>query len=239
LERVLAAEASRVVFTCQEAAQDFLARRCECAENRVAYLEHPVVEVDPVCPQGSGAEEPHLLYTGSFYGRRTPFSLLAALLALRTQDPPHPLARARLLHVGPAYPPLDEELADERWRDVYTNIPAVSYREATRLMQRADALVVIDAPSEGPSPFLPSKLSDYLAAKRPVIALTPAGSATERVLRELGVATAVPDCTEAVLDLLSAPLRDKMPEAPAEKYSLAAFARRLNRIYLSAMGKTG
>jgi hypothetical protein len=57
----------------------------------------------------------------------------------------------------------------------------------------ADVLLVIDAPSRGPSLFLPSKLVDYLPFRKPILGLTPGEGASADVLRQLGCPVADPD----------------------------------------------
>ena len=70
--------------------------------------------------------------------------------------------------------------------------------EAAAIARDADVLLVIDAPSDGPSPFLPSKLVDYLPMRRPVFGVTPAAGATADLLKRLGCPTAPPDDVEAI-----------------------------------------
>lgn len=62
---------------------------------------------------------------------------------------------------------------------VFTQIP---YLESLKIISNADYLMVIDAPLEN-SPFFPSKLADYIGAKKPIIALTPKTSATYDILK--------------------------------------------------------
>ena len=52
--------------------------------------------------------------------------------------------------------------------------------EAASAAADADVLLVIDAPSRGPSPFLPSKLIDYLPLRKPILGVTPETGAIGR-----------------------------------------------------------
>ncbi|MFP5379541.1 MAG: hypothetical protein ACLGHP_07300, partial [Vicinamibacteria bacterium] len=57
---------------------------------------------------------------------------------------------------------------------------------------------VIDAPSDGPSLFLPSKLVDYLPLGRPILAITPAEGPTADLVRALGYPVADPGDAGAI-----------------------------------------
>jgi hypothetical protein len=54
----------------------------------------------------------------------------------------------------------------------------VDYLASLRLMQEADGLLTLDAPF-APSVFLPSKLIDYVGARKPIWSISPPGAATE------------------------------------------------------------
>ena len=62
----------------------------------------------------------------------------------------------------------------------------------------ADVLLVIDASSSGPSPFLPSKLIDYLPFRKPILGVTPEPGASAHLLRRLGCPVAQPDDVDSI-----------------------------------------
>jgi glycosyltransferase involved in cell wall biosynthesis len=51
--------------------------------------------------------------------------------------------------------------------------------EAHRHLLSADVLLLIDAPSETPSVFLPSKLVEYIFMNKPILAITPEGTSAD------------------------------------------------------------
>lgn len=59
-------------------------------------------------------------------------------------------------------------------------LPRVPAGEAALLISRARALLILEADCDS-SPFVPSKLADYAMARRPVLAITPPGSALREV----------------------------------------------------------
>jgi hypothetical protein len=88
-----------------------------------------------------------------------------------------------------------------RWRDRVS--PVVARATAAD----ADVLLVIDAPSDGPSPFLPSKLVDYLPLQKPIFGITPHDGATARLLRRLGCSTAAPEDVDGIARAIEALLK--------------------------------
>lgn len=137
-------------------------------------------------------------HVGRFYGPRSPVPLLAGLRLLldRRED----LGDVRFELIGPRWSgPIDLP------QGLVSQGPIVSYLESLAMMRAADALLVIDAPS-GSSPFLPSKLVDYIGAGRPVLGLTPPGAAAGAIA---GIGGAVADpadvdaCADALLAMLS------------------------------------
>ena len=69
-------------------------------------------------------------------------------------------------------------------------------------MANADVLVVIDADFKV-SPFLPSKIFDYLLFDKPMLGLTPPGSATAGFLERLGYPCAGPNDVEQIKNVLT------------------------------------
>jgi hypothetical protein len=63
----------------------------------------------------------------------------------------------------------------------------VPYQESLRLQRSAHYLVIIDSPIADPSlsMFFPSKLLDYMMAKKRILAITTPGSASYQVMRDL------------------------------------------------------
>src|SRR5262249_33818388 len=114
-----------------------------------------------------------VVYTGRFYrGVRTPSALFRALAELNHRMP---LADAlELICVGPQVVEYDPEVAALGLTGIVRLEGRRPKRAADAMAADADVLLVVDAPSDGPSVFLPSKLVDYLAFRKPILGLTPA-----------------------------------------------------------------
>jgi hypothetical protein len=137
--------------------------------------------------KGEGIASPdktcRVVHTGNFYGVRSPLPLIRAAKKLeKTSDD----RSFRIQLVGKIDPEHRKEISKEGLANHVEVVGSVSYLESLEYARRADILVSVDAPVEGDSVFFPSKLVDYLGAERPIVAITPRGSTTERILTEHG-----------------------------------------------------
>ncbi len=156
------------------------------AENRskLNVVPHSFLPSMYPCQEKSRPNKPIILrYIGSFYGLRRPDPILSALALLEASEP----RIAKKLRVEFIGAKLDEKALRDLQKLKLVSIkvlPSVSFRESLRLMQNADLLLIIDAPMEM-SPFLPSKLIDYIGSNVPILAFTPPGPSADLV-KELG-----------------------------------------------------
>jgi len=124
-----------------------------------------------------------LVHTGNLYADRSPRCVVEALRLLR-ERPAWTPGRVRVRFIGFVEPSHRETLAaaPEGTVEVFSRMaPAQAVNE----QRRAHGLILLDTPgTPEPSPFLPSKLLDYMAARRPILAVTRPGSEVSRILGE-------------------------------------------------------
>jgi glycosyltransferase involved in cell wall biosynthesis len=107
----------------------------------------------------------------------------------------------------------------------------VSYKESLEHMSRAGALILLDVDLPK-SFFFPGKLPDYLAMRRPIIAITPKDSCTARIIQDFPAWVVAPDdpqgLAEAIVHLVDGnwPAPKGSGEAMAP-YAAPAAAKRL------------
>lgn len=122
-----------------------------------------------------------LRYVGVLYGRRTPEPLFLALGKLLER---RPALRDRLLLelVGTMSPDmLSSPGAQALPSGLVVNIPNVPFLKSLELMYDADILLLIEADIRK-NLFLPSKLSDYLGSRTPVIGMVPPGGSEDAMV---------------------------------------------------------
>lgn len=176
-----------------------------------------------------------IVHTGRLYGDRQPHAAIEAFEEFRRR---FPRADAEFTFAGFTTDAVAKELG--RAPGV-RNLSHVPESRARALQRNAHVLVLID--SEGTDPrlrfFFPSKLLDYMSARRPIAALTQAGSPSERILRaNRGAAFAQSDA-RGLADYLSDAYerfvsRDEaffQREAPPREFSADHNAKRLLELF--------
>ena len=130
-----------------------------------------------------------VVHTGSFTLKRKPDSLLKALAALGQR---HPLLHdLELIHAGPVDAPSRRAFrAAGPWLH---DLGLVSPEQALDLQLRADLLLAIDweFSNARDAQYLLSKLTDYLAIRRPVLLITNENSASWQFVQAQRIGTAV------------------------------------------------
>jgi glycosyltransferase involved in cell wall biosynthesis len=200
LEREVVATADRLVFTTRETIDLVMAKYPPAWRAKATAIPHAY---DPELYGERPRERTGIVvrHVGNFYAPRSPQALIEALARLHKEQP-DALANVRVELVGQIRPALDDRAAAALPSGLLKMRAPVDYLESLRLMQDADLLLVVDAPSEH-SVFLPSKLIDYLGAGKPIMALSPPGASADLVVR-LGGAAVRPDDAGAIAEKLAA-----------------------------------
>jgi hypothetical protein len=133
-----------------------------------------------------------LRFLGTLFDRRTPEPVFLALGQL-LQRRPDLSDRLQLELIGKVAPAslLEGPAAAALPAGMVRHRPPVSYVESLELMYDADLLLVIEA-DVAATPFVPSKVTDYMGANTPIIGIVPAGGCRE-ILDRLGCPSVGPD----------------------------------------------
>jgi len=143
-----------------------------------------------------------VVYTGRFYsGLRTPVPLLRALANLQSRV--SLAGTLEVLFIGPHTEEYARDANELGVSGLVRFLGRLPSADAAAAAAGADVLLVIDAPSSGPSPFLPSKLIDYLPFRKPILGVTPEPGASAHLLRRLGCPVAKPDDVASIEEALA------------------------------------
>lgn len=191
----------------------------QAAFYRSKYPEHAAkISVSPnimpdiapaaVSPELSPHRELQMVYAGNLYGARSPEPLIKALALLEP-------ALRRKLHIT-FYGNCEFPKALQTMPDIITYRGAVPYIEVMAAQHAADILLSIEPESQHPlaSAFLPSKVLEALALRKPLLAITPHGSTTESICRK-GYGWAIaPTQTQAIAACLREWVASPLSQSP-------------------------
>jgi len=135
-------------------------------------------------------------YFGNFYGPRNPIVFLKALENIYI-DNSGVFDHVEFEFVG-------KWVGNENWNIGDIVLPLglvrvknpITYIESLEKMKESDLLLILDANFRN-SVFFPSKLVDYIGAKKPILAITPEGSCAN-IVREVGGTVCSPETVESI-----------------------------------------
>ena len=203
LEQNVVQHADCLVFTSSETVNLVMQKYDPALRSKVKIVPHAYEPHLFGSVSNSNGDRLVIRYLGDLYLSRTPRPLFQALQILSLREP-ELVNRFRFEIVGDIH-----ELNVQRMglaqvpEGLIVIRPRVSYRESLSLMTSAAGLMVIDLPVPGnkESVFLPSKLIEYVGADRPIIGLTPRGTAAD-LIKRLGGWVADPASAEQVAEVM-------------------------------------
>ena len=207
IEKLVVANASRVVFSSPGAYRIYVDRYPEVPRERWAlitngYNEETFTQAEGVAPRShEGRKQVVLLHSGVLYYStdRDPSHLFAALAKLRRKGIVSPDTFKVVLRASGYEDQYRKLLKENQVEELVALEPAIPYREALAEMLTADGLLVFQGYTSNPA--IPAKLYEYLRAQRPIFALVDSKGDTAAVLTEAGVGTIVPlDSVDQIAD---------------------------------------
>jgi hypothetical protein len=243
-ERAIIAAADAVIFTTRETADLVMAKYPPGWAAKVHVVGHGFdSDLLALIRPYPRSEQFTITHTGNLYEKREPFALLRALTTLRAEMP----APFKVDFVGHATQAMRDMVENLELSDIVSLAPGAPFLDSLAIAQSADLLLVIDAPAEH-SVFLPSKIVDYLALHRPILALTPPAGASARVLGGLGFPTVDPTDEAGILAMLREVLQrwqrgegaTEIPPAEAlRKFDIRETVTGFEAAIMSAMASKG
>jgi hypothetical protein len=204
-EEAIIREAGAVIFTNQHTA-DLVTRKYPSEFRKKSHVvPHGYdAEIGRIVAPAPKDTRLRMVSIGSFYRARTPMPLLQALSELNRSQP---LANSlEVILSGENNLPYANSAARLGLTGVVTCQDSVPFLESQQLAASADVLLVIDAPSDGASVFLPSKLIDYLMFEKPILGITPPEGSSADLLRQADCPVVAPEDIQgiaaAITDLL-------------------------------------
>lgn len=154
----------------------------------------------PAVSESSKKRRMRLIYFGNVFSGRGPEAFLQALSILAQRVSLSELLQVDFIGSGMGYQKQADELG---LKGVVTFHGPFPYSAGLKMAAEADVLLLMDAPSVAPSPFLPSKVVDYMMLKKMILSLTPEKGATADLMRRLHCPVVPPDDIPAIVEALA------------------------------------
>ncbi len=209
IEDRVVARADAIVFT-NRYALDLVMAKYPAAWRAKAHVVPHTMDPDLLpATAAAGPPPPHgrpmrLSHVGNlFVGRRRAHALFDALAMLHRRRSLAGRLELVLLGAGSGLYEAREKVFELSLEPIVTFAPRVSHPDSLAAMAATDVLVIIDAPA-ATNVFMPSKLVDYLMARRPILALTPATGPTAEIMQQLNYPILDPHDAGRVADAIEA-----------------------------------
>jgi hypothetical protein len=187
LEHQVVTTATRLVFVSETLKETVLANQPEEIRAKARVIPHlfeATLYGKAQPPAGLRTGSPTaargtlIAHVGDLYGMRSPQPLFQGLARLLQARPKPGMLLCQIGRFDPQFEGLDEELGIATLMRYFAPVP---YYQSLAIMAAADVLLTIEAPTRN-NVFFPSKLVDYLGARKPMFAITPKGSLTSRLM---------------------------------------------------------
>jgi glycosyltransferase involved in cell wall biosynthesis len=191
MERRVVEQASRVVTATEPITQDFRQRYPEIPTDRFITITNGF-DGEDFRDVAKDADNEHftITYAGTLFGAASPRALFQAARQLLNRAPQW-RAALRFRFIGAMIEPYRRMIDEFNLGDITRVDGYLPHDEALAVMTAADALLLIIANAPGSHIMLTQKVFEYVAARRPVLALVPPGAA-QQFLDDIGEGTVVP-----------------------------------------------
>lgn len=188
----------------------------------------------------------NFIFTGRLFKNRRGYAFAEALGQL-AQEQPAIKDKVRVHILGGVSPEIqqryDEILTQYEINDIYHFPGDVPYDQAMRAQVNADYLLLIVDTGKTSDGVIPGKLFEYVAAKRPIFALTDPG-ATQEIIERAGIGRVVPaesveQCKTALRELLDSEVPETLTrdEAYLQQFERRNISLRLENILCKTVDK--
>jgi len=181
--------ADAVLVTSPETERLFRRKLPDLAKGKIVVLPNGYDETNFGQPSQPPADCLRITHTGTITVRYRIDTLLRAVADCARQHPAVPL---RLRFVGQADLGVREQVAAAGLAAVTEFLPFVPHQQSVNYLLNSSALLMGIPDVELNRGILPGKIFEYLATRKPVLCVGPAGSDADVVLREAGAGCALP-----------------------------------------------
>jgi glycosyltransferase involved in cell wall biosynthesis len=199
-ERQVLTRADAVLVTSPETERLFRRKLPNLAKGKIVVLPNGYDEPDFQQPSAPPTDYLRLTHTGTISARYRIENLLQAVAEVQRRYPQVPW---RLRFVGQVDAGVRAQVAAAGLAEVTEFLPFVPHQQSVAYLLTSSVLLMAIPDVALNQGILPGKIFEYLAARKPVLCVGPAGSDADHTLREAGAGQALPyDAHELMLSTL-------------------------------------
>jgi glycosyltransferase involved in cell wall biosynthesis len=188
-ERQVLTRADAVLVTSPETERLFRRKLPDLAEGKIVVLPNGYDEPDFQQPSNPPADCLRITHTGTITARYHIDNLLKAIAECQQR---YPLVPWRLRFVGQVDAGLRAQIVAAGLAEVTEFLPFVPHQQSVNYLLTSSVLLMAIPDVALNRGILPGKIFEYLATRKPVLCVGPAGSDADKVLREAGAGQALP-----------------------------------------------
>jgi len=206
LERWMFYQASAVITVTNESRSFVMSKYPRKNQDQIHYIPNGFDPQDFEADDNGNCptkfDRPGIVYIGSLPRRRDPSTLFLAMARIKQTQP-------KLLPDLHFVGPMDSQLLSAAQSLGLTEHVhchgAVDHKSGIQFLRAASACLLLSPPDDGCKTVIPGKLYEYLAAKKPILAITPRDSATAHLLAGYDLGLIVePESVDQIQDALLA-----------------------------------
>ena len=208
LEKAVLKNASRILANTQANRTNLLNAFTSLNEEKVIHLPNGWEEF-PNPEKYNRKDGPFtIIHAGTFYPRFKPYTLFYALAKWKKEElrhgiPPVKQGDIKVILLGARDPETAKIIQELTLEDLVEIRPWTEQEEARKMMCQADMLMASLGTGLESSTYVPSKLFEYIAAKRPIIGFFPDGEAARLIQETNSGKVFTNDDSEPILKFLS------------------------------------
>jgi glycosyltransferase involved in cell wall biosynthesis len=188
-ERQVLTHADAVLVTSPETERLFRRKLPDLAKDKIVVLPNGYDEPDFQQPSNPPTDCLRITHTGTITARYHIDNLLRAIAECQQRYPQVPW---RLRFVGQVDAGLREQIVAAGLAEVTEFLPFVPHQQSVNYLLASSVLLMAIPDVALNKGILPGKIFEYLATRKPVLCVGPAGSDADNVLREAGAGQALP-----------------------------------------------
>jgi len=175
-ERKVLEQADKIIVTCKSTQNTFQLKSNKLDNTKFNVITNGFDEDDFLSVTQNKLVKFTITYIGILYNSTDLSSLLSAIETIDDKESCH------LRFVGHSGKVISSEIQTRKLSQFTEILPQVKHAEAVQIMSDSSVLVLLIPNNDKDSAFLPGKLFEYLAAKRPILCIAPPNNEAGQII---------------------------------------------------------